>query len=293
MTTSFSPNLDEFRPLSSVQAIAESLRSTVRSCARLLLKPITRSRAVVDGEYNDGHWLRVLEGAAWTRTESLEAFLVGEDRRPIVCRVNGQLFRAPSRAYYAHRLTALPSLLAESLGSTASIVELGCGFGYNIFTLARAFPETRLRGYDIASNGLEAGRRIAAHFGMSERVAFGQLDLTDRTSANFSAIRDAGAFTFFCLEQIPAQVETVVENILEHRPRRVVHIEPGTWGLNPLNPMHWPNLAYIPSVHYQTRLYEVLFALRDAGRIRILRCERMRFAPTIQNDGVLVVWEPV
>lgn len=282
----------EFRPLNGVEALSASVRSTFRSCARRALKPTTRSRAVVDGEYNEGHWSRMLESAAWTRAQSLDAFLIGNDHRSIVCRVEDRLCRARSSDYYAYRLIALPALLSEALGTTTPIVEIGCGFGYNLLTLAHAFPAAQLRGYDIAENGLEAGRRIASHFGISERVGFGHIDLTNRTSVNFSALRDAAVFSFFCLEQIPAQVELVVANILEQRPRRVVHIEPGTWGLNPLNPMHWPNLAYIPSVHYQTRLYEVLFALRDAGRIRLLRCERMSFAPTIQNDGVLVVWEP-
>ena len=292
MTTPSPSVRAEFRPLNSSEALAESLRSAARSFARRVLRPVTRTRAVVDGEYNDGHWRRVLQSAAWSHADSPESFLIGDDRRLVVCRMDNRLCRASSRAYYAHRLEALPALLSESLGAMDSVVELGCGFGYNLFTLARAFPDAHLRGYDIAENGLEAGRRIATHFGFADRVTFGQLDLTDENAASFSAIRDADVFTFFCLEQIPVDVEAVVQNILKHRPRRVVHIEPGTWGLSPLNPFHWPNIAYIPSVNYQTRLYSVLFGLRDAGRIRLLRCERMRFAPTIQNDGVLVAWEP-
>ena len=42
---------------------------------------------------------------------------------------------------------------------------------------------------------------------------------------------------------------------------------------------------------YQTRLFKLLDTLDKTGRIRILARERMRFAPTLHNDGLLYAWE--
>jgi hypothetical protein len=43
---------------------------------------------------------------------------------------------------------------------------------------------------------------------------------------------------------------------------------------------------------YQTRLFGLLDRLEREGRVRIVARERMPFAPTIHNDGLLYCWEP-
>ena len=45
-------------------------------------------------------------------------------------------------------------------------------------------------------------------------------------------------------------------------------------------------------MYYQTRLFKLLDILDAQGRIRVLARERMEFAPTSHNDGLLYVWEP-
>ena len=44
---------------------------------------------------------------------------------------------------------------------------------------------------------------------------------------------------------------------------------------------------------YQTRLFGVLEKLEAEGKVRIIDKFRLDFAPTIHNDGFVVVWEPV
>ena len=49
-------------------------------------------------------------------------------------------------------------------------------------------PLEQLRGFDIAPNGIEAGRQIANYFKLDDRVSFDRIDLTDaaiRISANW------------------------------------------------------------------------------------------------------------
>ena len=267
------------------------LRDLGRSALRSLLRRV-RTRDRVSSEYDAGHWRRVLERQSWLESPDLRTFLVGDDGRIIVAKIDGRVVHIPANEYYRWRLSALVAALGEHIADDERPVELGCGFGYNLFSLAMVDRWQSFVGLDISENGLRAGRAISAHFGLEDRVRFGPLDLTDTGHPGFAQIAGQTVFTFCCIEQVPASVGRVVDNILRHRPRRVIHIEPTTELLNLWRPMDLLNYAYVKSVDYQTRLFSTLATLRARGDIRILAQRRLSWAPTIHNDTFLVVWEP-
>ncbi len=98
---------------------------------------------------------------------------------------------------------------------------------HNLFSLSLDPHWSKLRGFDIAPNGIEAGRQIAGHFKLDDRVSFDRIDLTDAGDPHFSQLAGGTVFTYFCIEQIPYAVESVIENIIRARPARVINIEPG------------------------------------------------------------------
>lgn len=57
--------------------------------------------------------------------------------------------------------------LAEGLTAGARLADVGCGSGHAINMLARAFPASRFVGYDFSEEALEAARREAADWGVS------------------------------------------------------------------------------------------------------------------------------
>ncbi|HUP93653.1 MAG TPA: class I SAM-dependent methyltransferase [Burkholderiales bacterium] len=243
-------------------------------------------------EYDAGNWARVRRERAWERAGSLEEFLIGERTDMIVARVEGAPMRLPCRDYYRHRLGALGRLVMPHLEG-AELVELGCGFGYNLFALALAFPGRRFLGLDISPNGIETGRAIAAHFGLADRIHFDFLDLTKAGDRNFALLRGRFCLTFFCLEQIPYSIEAVVRNIARAQPRRVLHVEPSIELLDLRRPGDWANYAFVKSMDYQSDLFRLLPRLAAAGELRVLEVGRADFAPTLQNTGFTAVWEPV
>ncbi len=276
----------------STEAFTVGARSCVRSVGRMLIRRVRRGREVVDDEYHGGHWARMLQSRAWESAYDLESFLVGSNASPAFVRVGGRIHRASYAEYYRHRLTALPEFLHSMMGERGDLVELGSGFGYNLFSIALAWPEAKLTGLELSDNGIAAARQIAGHFGLSDRLSFDSIDLTAAGHPNFARTTGQRLFTFFCLEQIPYDIERVVENILAARPKRVVHVEPGIDMLQLGRPSDWPNYLYVKSVDYQTRLFDALGRLQERGKVRILRKARMPFAPTIQNDGFAIAWEP-
>jgi hypothetical protein len=262
-----------------------------RSLRRLAFKNVRRTDDVVDSEYNSGEWDRVLNQRAWLG-RTLEEFLIGQKTEPRLAKVDDRIVRIITRDYYRYRLSALSELIARHAGEATSLLELGAGYGANLFSLSLDPHWTRLRGFDIAPNGIEAGRQIASHFKLDDRVSFDRIDLTDTSDPHFSELAGGTVFTYFCIEQVPYAVEAVIDNIIRARPARVVNIEPGIDMLNLARPRDFTSHVYIRSMDYQTRLFKLLDTLDAQGRIRILARERMAFAPTLHNDGLLYAWEP-
>jgi hypothetical protein len=285
----FEPNIKPASRLELSQAYATDL---IRSLRRLVLKNVRRTTDVVNSEYNVGQWGRILNERTWLGARDLEEFLVGHDSTLRLAKVDDQIVRIATNDYYRYRIDALSRLVTRHAGAATSLLELGAGFGYNLFSLSCDPRWTKLRGLDIAPNGIEAARQIASHFRQADRVSFDRIDLTDAEDPNFKELAGGTVLTYFCIEQIPYAVEAVVENIIRAAPARVVNIEPGVDMLKLSRPRDFASRVYIQSVDYQTRLFKLLNQLDKQGRIRVLARERMGFAPTLHNDGLLYAWEP-
>ena len=264
-----------------------------KSIYRLVVRRVERTQEKVNSEYNRLHWQKVLSDRAWRNAKSLADFLAPSSLNERLRKVDGRILRISGQKYYQYRIGALGDLIARHCGNAKQIVELGAGYGYNLFALNQSHPDWTFKGFDISPNGITAGREIAAHFGLSDQISLDRIDLTDALDPNFAAITGEVVLTYFCIEQIPYDVRKVVENIVVARPKRVINIEPTTELLDLTHPRDLVSLLYIRSVDYQTVLFSTLDQFEREGRIRIIARERMPFAPTINNDGFLYCWEPI
>lgn len=264
-----------------------------KSVYRLILRRMERTQNEVNSEYNLLHWQKILANKAWLKANDLPDFLAPPELTERLRKVENQILRISAQKYYQYRIGALGELIARHRGGAKAIVELGTGYGYNLFSLHHSHPDWTLKGFDISPNGITAGREIAERFGISDRISLNRIDLTDAADPSFSAIAGEVVLTYFCIEQIPYDVHKVVENIIAAKPKRVINIEPTTELLDLTHPRDLVSLVYIRSVDYQTQLFSTLDRLEREGRIRIVARERMPFAPTINNDGFLYCWEPV
>lgn len=262
-----------------------------KSVYRLILRRTKRTQDKVDSEYNLLHWQKILADKAWVKAKDVGEFLSRPDTSERLKKVDNQILRVSDKKYYQYRIGAWGNLIARHCDDK-EIVELGTGYGYNLFSLHLSHPDWILKGLDISPNGITAGREIADRFGLSDRISFDRIDLTDASDPNFAAIAGKVVLTYFCIEQIPYDVRKVIENIIAAKPKRVVNVEPTIEMLNLAHPRDLVSLLYIRSVDYQTQLFSTLDELERQGRIRIIARERMPFAPSINNDGFLYCWEP-
>jgi SAM-dependent methyltransferase len=252
---------------------------------------LNRNRAQVMREYEDGRWKQALQSKAWLQAASLEEFLTTSDVRDRVAKIEGRLVRIRTCDYYQFRTRMIQETIASFTGDVTEIVEVGCGSGQNLLALAQMGKWSRLVGLDLSENGVAAARDAAAHFGL-RNVEFGVLDLIRSDDPGFAALEGRTVFSYYCLEQLKYHTAQVIENLLRAGVRRVIHIEPTTELLRPWSVMDWINGAYVTRNDYQNNIIRTVRRFEKQGRVRILRTERLGYAPTPRNDPILLCWEP-
>lgn len=73
-------------------------------------------------------------------------------------------------------MAALVGLEAPAPES-ASVLELGCGNGFNLMAMAQLYPQARLLGIDASAVQIEDGRRVAAQLGLDTHLELRAADL--------------------------------------------------------------------------------------------------------------------
>src|SRR5262249_6583883 len=150
------------------------------------------------------------------------------------------------------RREALVEAISRYTPDGSDVLELGCGWGLNLFSLYMERRWPRLAGYDISWNALMAAREAAQHFGIP--IEFDVVDAIDGEASGFAAFRGHTVFTYYALEQLKYETRKVIANVARWGPRRVIHIEPSSEYLRWLSPLDVINRLYIARRDYQDNL---------------------------------------
>jgi len=60
--------------------------------------------------------------------------------------------------------------LEERMKAGIDVADVGCGAGHAINVMAKAFPNSRFTGYDFSEEGIAAGRKEAAEWGLTNAI---------------------------------------------------------------------------------------------------------------------------
>jgi SAM-dependent methyltransferase len=81
----------------------------------------------------------------------------------------------------------------------ARVADVGCGTGWSSISIARAYPNVRVDGYDLDEPSIELARRNAEEAGVADRVTFQVRDASDPTlegryelATAFECVHDMG-----------------------------------------------------------------------------------------------------
>lgn len=257
----------------------------------LLAARVRRNPEQVNAEYNSGTWKALLEQKKWAQCASLRDYLVPRDQGLRVAKIKDRLVRIRTNDYYDYRLRILQEVLAQYAGDERELIELGCGYGANLFSLALSGRWDSLSGFDISRNGILAGREAARHFNLPN-VSFDHLNITDAADPNYPRIKGKTVYTYYCLEQLKYSTQTVIENIIRAGARRVIHIETTFELLRMWHPVDLTTYFYVKKQDYQDNLVTTLKDFEKRGLIKIVDLKRLYYAPTHRNDPTLICWEP-
>jgi hypothetical protein len=234
----------------------------------------------------------VLRERRWMQCRSLDQFVAPTDTSTRVAKVANRLVRISQADYYRYRRDMLRTTMAEWAGGEPQLVELGCGYGMNLFSLVGTGHWPHLTGFEISETALEAANLIRQHFRLEDRVEFHPLDLLAGRHPSFARIAGVTAFTYYCFEQLRHSTATALRNIVDAGVTRVIHIEPTPELWRWWKPADAVSRLYSWSQDYQDNLLATLRRFERDGTIRVLEVRRLYYAPGVRHDPTLICWEP-
>ena len=271
------------------------VRSLIKEVLLMMIALIRRKRRNIEtvmSEYDRGDWKAIAKTKKWENCQSLEEYLNPRSGRFRQALLKDQVVWIDEHSYYEFRNRCLETILSNYTERNSDLVELGCGTGYNIFSLVRASYWGQFYGYDLSETGISTARTIAKHFGI-HNCHFNVLDLTAIDDETSLRLRGKTVFTYYCMEQLKHQTEKVIQGLVSSGVRRVIHIEPATELLRVKSLRDWVTRLYIFRSDYQDNLLKTLRALETRNCLKILDSYRLYYAPTIRHDPMFVCWERV
>jgi len=161
------------------------------------------------------------------------------------------------------------------------IVELGCGYGRNLFALRRNNFRNKMIGTDISKNAINVAKKLNEKF--DSDIDFDTLDMTSDFPKNM--IENKTVFTYSALEQTKYKLEKILKNLIDSNPKQVIHFE--------TLPKLLPNNLFGISVRvnryrkdYQTQILEILKKYED--KVSISNLEKVKTCPSVFNPMMMV-----
>jgi SAM-dependent methyltransferase len=192
-------------------------------------KLAARDRSVVDAEYKADKYRTALDFAVGKPTRdpfAVRMFEFGHDADADWCFSRGnELFRSPLAEIQTVFDDFLVSKVLPAAAGSRTIIETGCGYGYNLDLLARAERSHAYAGGDFASTAVELAQHLFGKAGPPRVEEF------DYYSNDYGLLAKAEGpvtvFTCHSIEQLPTAVP-FLDALASHKKKiaGVVHLEP-------------------------------------------------------------------
>jgi tRNA G46 methylase TrmB len=250
-----------------------------------------RTAQIVSNDYHAKGWYDVLKNKKWLQQDKLIDFVL-DSKNPTISNeqtsyIDNKICNITQGEYALFRKEILNFYITENIDDSDTIVELGCGWGLNLWTILANNPQKKLEGYELSENGLKSCIEINHHFNCD--VSFGNIDLTKNST--FPILENKIIFTFHVLEQLKYETCTIIENILKCKPHMVLHFEPVPELYE--NSDHEKLVKqYIQFSDYQDNLLSTLKKFESDGKITIIETKRLYFAANPLYETCFIKWIP-
>jgi hypothetical protein len=249
----------------------------------------TETREAIEAEVKAGEKdLSRLLNKAYARS------LAARKRPPAPSIVFGNATEMPFLA--ANRIARdwIADCVVERAAEADAIIELGSGFGYNLFNVwLRGGPGVPYHGLEYTEAGRSACELIAQSATDGPRLSIGAFDYH---APDFSAIAGRYAnplvYSSHSIEQIPELREIFFERLLAIAPKiTTLHFEPVGWQIgDESDPQNARVKAHCERSNYNRNLWPMLNDFAQRGRLAIEETQVNRMAPKLTNSTTLIRW---
>jgi hypothetical protein len=173
------------------------------------------------------------------------------------------------------------------------VVELGCGYGLNLFRLKEILGDRTLR--YIGAEYTESGRRLCAKLADIDGEMPVEVDFIDHKSPNLDFLNNIGkCLIFTChsieqVEEIPSNYFSILAKAAEKI--RCVHFEPFGFQVPDFSHKFLQQKQLFENKGWNKNFFEILRAAEKNGEIQIDRIEVEMFVDQPGNPTSVAVWD--
>jgi len=232
-----------------------------------------RTYDVINSEYDLGIWNRDPQILNFESKNTN-----GDMNKKIIVNYNNKVVKTYLNDFEKNYNKVLLKFLSSY--KDESIVEIGCGIGYNLYLLYRAGFKN-LQGYDLSKNAITRTKQYSEKKQMS--IDFGIHDLNQPFTKNM--IDDKVVFTHQCLEQCTLFIPNILKNLVNGRPKIVINFE--------LDYHSSPSKVkrYMDYQGYQNNLVSELKKLENQNKIKIISIEKLPLSYNSFNTLSVIIWK--
>lgn len=250
-----------------------------------------RNIAKIDAEYDKDKFAKLLQlyeknsGMDIERLRGVEEDFLPPEKKLCVSQGN-ELFLMPATEVQSQDRQIILDSLAPYMTQSRVVIELGCGYGYNLSVLRETAPDHLFIGADYSPNAINLARKLFR--GYSE-VSFSTFNFYDEIWPVFDTVEEkALVFTNHAIEQLPS-VKSIMPTFNKYQQKiaLVVHLEP-VFEFNDGNTtLGLMRQSYALLNDYNRDLFT---CIKDMGA-NILKVEKDIFGPNPLNPTSLIVWQ--
>jgi SAM-dependent methyltransferase len=256
------------------------------------MKKIRRDSVIVDLQYNLGSWAKRLNSFYEHKTTSntLEAFLfekqfaaqTGLKRKLKLVNCNKLMFIEQEK-YLEYKANRLAECFDDQY---SNVLEIGCGFGWNLAVLRLHGFKGGLNGIDISKNGIELSREISSNFNLNLHTQVKDIHELDRKFADNFKIDTI--LIYQVLEQLPTSTAQVLNKLIEIFPKTKFLIIESASELFPINLNLLLTRFYIYKQNYQNSVLKVCKNLENSKKITAFQSKRYNCSGKYGHESIKI-----
>ena len=257
-----------------------------------------KTREAVEREYGVDKWGRLFDLLSEANSKGCPLIhdadsLASDPDLEIPFFYDGKLFRSSRDQVHRAYLDLITSVIQKHVRPDSHLVDLGAGYGSATLRLALQFGDTLtgVTACEYTSSGLQCLDMLIENHDLDIQTGkcdFNNLDLSSLT------IPEGSIFvTSWAMALVKGFPEEALFEIIRHRPRVVIHIEPirEHWVKNTLLEKIWTKYLYVND--YNSSLFSDLLKFEEGGYIRLTDQRPAIFGSNALCPVSIVEWRPV